>query len=105
LDKEELKRRWREKSARTEKAAPVVIDGVGTLYVRLLHVTDSDSIARIAAADAAAYPTIMAGMLCDEDGNRFPKDEVEEWEQIFARATWADYLKLVNAAKGVDEGN
>jgi hypothetical protein len=106
MDTQTLKAAWRAKNARTEKAVAVEIDGVGKMYVRLLHVADADAISELAkAGDGDAYATVMAGLLCDEHGKRLSPEERAEWAQIFAGATWEDYLALSGAARGNAQGN
>lgn len=106
MDTEEVKRRWREKNARTTRAAPVEIDGVGTVYVRLMTVGDSTAVDALAKGGEDVYPTLMATMLCDENGARLSKEEIEEFEAIFREgALWSDYLKMRQVATGAEIPN
>lgn len=101
MDTDETKRLWREKNTRESKGIAVDIEGVGQVFVRPIKVRDGDLIERIAKSDGDdSKAVIMAGLLCDENGKRFPPNEVREWEEIFADASWADYVKVTNAATG-----
>jgi hypothetical protein len=105
----EAKAKWRAKNEQMQKAIPVEIDQVGTVYVRPLSVADANYISSLKDADGAGYGIMMAGLLCDETGERLPDDEREEWVEIFSNASWDDYLLLSGKARGVSkettEGN
>jgi len=110
MDTADLKRRWREKNTQRGRAVPVAIDGVGTIYVRVLKVSDQDALSALAgSSEQDAKAVIMAGLLCDENGERLPAAEVAEFTEIFKTADWSDYLKVTNAGAGVkadgDPGN
>ena len=98
MTNDEAKRRWREKNATRSKAIPVDVPGVGLLYVRPLKVADGDALAALAnSTDDDAKATIMAGLLCQEDGQRLAPEEVREWTEIFKEADWSDYLLVTTA--------
>jgi hypothetical protein len=98
VSNDEIKRRWREKNATRAKAIPVEVPGVGQVYVRPLKVADGNALAALAnSTDDDAKATIMAGLLCTEDGQRLAPDDIKEWTEIFKDADWSDYL-LVTAA-------
>ena len=98
MDNAEAKRRWREKNATRSKAIPVEVPGVGQVYVRPLKVADGDALQALAnSTDETAKATIMAGLLCTEDGTRLTPDEMKEWVEILKDADWSDYLLLTSA--------
>jgi hypothetical protein len=98
MDIGEAKRRWREKNATRSKAIPVEIPGVGQVYVRPLKVSDGNQLEALAkSTDDDAKATIMAGVLCTEDGARLTPDEMKEWVEVLKDADWSDYLLLINA--------
>ncbi len=105
----DAKAKWRAKNDVTQKAVPVEIDQVGTVYVRPLSVADANYISGLKDAEGIGYGMMMAGLLCDEAGQRISEDERAEWTDIFSHATWDDYLLLSSAARGVSkeaaEGN
>ncbi len=98
---EEAKAKWRAKNDAVRHAIPVPIEGVGTVHVRPLTVADSDFISNVKENGGDFKGTLMAGLLCDEAGERLPESEREEWADIFSKATWDDYLLMTAAAKGV----
>ncbi len=97
---DDAKAKWRAKNAAAQKAIPVEVPDVGTLYVRALSVRDSDYIASLKNVDGAGYGIVMAGMLCDEDGQRLSEEDRAEWVEIFSEAKWDDYVLLTSAARG-----
>jgi len=98
MDSTEAKRRWREKNAARAKPIPVTIPGVGEVYVRPLKVRDGNALTALAnATDDDTKATIMAGLLCQEDGARLTPDEIKEWTEILKDADWSDYLLLTSA--------
>jgi len=106
VDNAEAKRRWREKNATRSKAIPVTIPGVGEVYVRPLKVTDGNALAAIAnSTDDTTKATLMAGVLCTEDGKRLSPEETAEWVEIFKEADWSDYLLLTAAGTRPLEGD
>jgi hypothetical protein len=106
MDTAELKRRWRDKNAQRGRAVPVEIDSVGTIYVRVLKVTDQDALSALAnSTDQDAKAVIMAGLLCDENGDRLAAAEVAEFTEIFKSADWSDYIKVTTAGAGIKAGD
>ena len=74
MDNAEIKRRWREKNATRAKALAVAVPGVGQVYVRPLKVADGNALAALAnSTDDEAKATIMASLLCQEDGKRLAR--------------------------------
>ncbi len=106
---QEAKAKWRAKNEQMQKAIPVSIEGVGMVYVRPLTVADADFISGVKDDGGDFKGTLMAGLLCDESGERLPETERDEWADIFAHATWDDYLLMTASARGVTkestEGN
>lgn len=93
---------WREKNARAQKAVPVEIDGVGTVFVRVTMISESDYLNSIREAagkdETSVYPFLMANLLCNEDGSRLTDEERIEALEVFAGSTFADYVALRDAA-------
>ena len=107
----EAMQKWREKNARSKQAIPVEIDGVGTVYVRAISISDAEYIQGLSDLDGSSHAFVMTGLFCDENGDRLNAEQRAEWLEIFRDATWQDYLDMSSAARGViskkadDSGN
>lgn len=101
MDIEEAKRRARDKNARISKVVPVDIDGVGTLYVRLIKVGEGSEMEKAiseSTEDSDTRAIIAAALLCHEDGSRLTPEDEAEWREIFAAGLKADCNAILTAA-------
>ena len=101
---EELLQRLQENAATAAKPVSVVLDGIGTVYVRKRTIREFEQIASLKLNEnkdvAGMFAPSVARLLCDEEGNRFPEEHAATLAALIAAQPDDVFQKIMEATDG-----
>jgi hypothetical protein len=89
-------------AARVRPPVEVILAGVGTLYVRAVTVEEFE---KLEAAEGSALAAGLARALCDENGERLPKEVLDRFAEVLAKQPTQVMHAMLDGVRGKSESS